>query len=83
MLDTVARNWWAFILRGVFAILFGILAFVVPGITLQALVFVFGFYALLDGIFAVVFGSSFIALGWRLKGVNDRVGGGGRLTPAA
>lgn len=54
MLDTVIRNWWAFILRGVIAIIFGILAFVWPGITLAALVFLFGFYALLDGIFAIV-----------------------------
>lgn len=54
MLDTVARNWWAFILRGVFAIIFGILAFAVPGLTLEFLVFLYGFYALLDGIFAIV-----------------------------
>jgi uncharacterized membrane protein HdeD (DUF308 family) len=47
------RNWWAFILRGAIAVIFGILAFFWPGITIAALVFLFGFYVLLDGIFAV------------------------------
>jgi uncharacterized membrane protein HdeD (DUF308 family) len=41
-------------LRGVVAILFGILAFVKPGVTLEVLVLLFAFWALLDGIFALV-----------------------------
>jgi uncharacterized membrane protein HdeD (DUF308 family) len=54
MITALARNWWAFVLRGVLAILFGLTAFVWPGLTILSLTFVFGFYALLDGIFAIV-----------------------------
>jgi len=54
MLDVLARNWWAFALRGVLAILFGIFAFIYPGATLFALIIVFGAYALVDGVFLIV-----------------------------
>jgi uncharacterized membrane protein HdeD (DUF308 family) len=54
MLTNLAHNWWTFVLRGVFALLFGVIAFVWPGLTILSLTFVFGFYALLDGIFALV-----------------------------
>jgi uncharacterized membrane protein HdeD (DUF308 family) len=50
------RNWWAILLRGVFAIAFGLLSLLLPGITLEALVLVFAIYAIVDGIFAVVAG---------------------------
>lgn len=50
----LARNWWAIALRGVFAIIFGVLALIWPGITLGALILLFGAYVLVDGIFAVV-----------------------------
>lgn len=53
MLIVLARNWWALALRGVFAILFGIAAFVWPGITIAALVLLYGAYAFADGVFAV------------------------------
>lgn len=56
MAPALARNWWAFVLRGVFAILFGIGAWLWPGLTLAALVFLFGAYALVDGVFAVAAG---------------------------
>src|SRR3712207_2895613 len=56
MLDSIARNWWVLAVRGVAAILFGIAAFIWPGITLSVLVLLFGAYALVDGIFAVVAG---------------------------
>lgn len=49
MLDALSRNWWMLVARGAFAILFGILALVVPGITLTALVLLFGAYVLIDG----------------------------------
>ena len=52
----VAHNWWALLIRGLLAVGLGIYAFVAPGITAYALVFAFGFYALLDGVFNVVAG---------------------------
>jgi uncharacterized membrane protein HdeD (DUF308 family) len=52
--DTLTRNWWVFLIRGLMGVLFGILTFVRPGISLAALVLLFGAYAFADGIFAVV-----------------------------
>jgi len=53
-LDALAKNWWLLLLRGIAGILFGVLAFVWPGITLLSLIFLYGAYALLDGIFAIM-----------------------------
>jgi uncharacterized membrane protein HdeD (DUF308 family) len=50
MLGLVARDWWVYAVRGIAAILFGVLALMAPGSTLAVLVFVFGAYALVDGI---------------------------------
>jgi uncharacterized membrane protein HdeD (DUF308 family) len=59
MLENVAvqaikRNWWLLALRGVFAIIFGLIALFFPGIALRAFIIVFGVYAIIDGIAAVV-----------------------------
>jgi uncharacterized membrane protein HdeD (DUF308 family) len=54
MLGQLSRNWWVFVLRGIVAILFGVLAFLRPGITLEALILLFAFWALFDGIFALI-----------------------------
>ena len=56
MLTLLERHWWVFALRGLFAVIFGVLALVWPGATLMALVLLFGAYALVDGVFAVVSG---------------------------
>lgn len=48
------RGWWMLILRGICAVLFGILAFIWPGITLVYLVLLFGAYALANGVLAIV-----------------------------
>ncbi len=53
-LTTLTRNWWAVVLRGVLAVIFGILALIFPGHVLVALVLIFGVYAILDGIFNIV-----------------------------
>jgi uncharacterized membrane protein HdeD (DUF308 family) len=54
LLQRLAKHWWVFVIRGVLAILFGIGAFFWPGITLAALILVFGAYAVVDGAFALV-----------------------------
>jgi uncharacterized membrane protein HdeD (DUF308 family) len=53
MMIVLAHNWWALALRGLFAILFGVMAFAWPGITLGAMVLLYGAYALVDGVFAI------------------------------
>ncbi len=53
-LEMLVRNWWVVLLRGVAGILFGIFTFVAPGISLAALVLLFGAYAFADGILAIV-----------------------------
>jgi uncharacterized membrane protein HdeD (DUF308 family) len=47
-------HWWSLALRGAIAILFGIAAFLRPGIALEALILLFGAYALVDGVFSIV-----------------------------
>ena len=54
VLAPLARNWWVFALRGVIAILFGVLAFLRPGTTLEVLVLLFAFWALFDGVLALI-----------------------------
>ena len=54
MAAILARNWWALFLRGVVAVLFGILTFIWPGLSLAVLVLLFGAYVLVDGLFAIV-----------------------------
>ena len=57
MLTTLAaQNWGLFIVRGIAALLFAAFAFLAPGPTLAALIFVFALYAIVDGVLAVVVG---------------------------
>ena len=49
----LTRNWWAFLLRGIFAVVFGLIAIFMPVAAFLSLVFVFGAFALVDGIFAL------------------------------
>ena len=50
----LARNWWAIGLRGVFAIVFGLIALFLPVATMLSLVIVFALYAFADGVFGIV-----------------------------
>ncbi len=54
MLHLLARHWWALAVRGLVAVLFGLLTCFIPDITLLSLVLLFGAYAILDGIFDLV-----------------------------
>ncbi len=47
------RNWWVLLLRGLIAIAFGLLVWFQPGISLAALVLLFGAYVMADGILGV------------------------------
>jgi len=53
-MELSSRHWWVFAIRGIAAILFGILAFAWPGITLAVLVLLWGAYALVDGVLSLV-----------------------------
>lgn len=53
-IHALTRNWWMFLIRGLVAIAFGILAFLWPGATIVAIGILFGAYAFVDGIFAVI-----------------------------
>ena len=52
----LAENWWAIALRGVVAILFGVIALLMPGLTIEAFVLLFAAYMLVDGVFSFVAG---------------------------
>jgi uncharacterized membrane protein HdeD (DUF308 family) len=53
MLDGLARNWWLILLRGACAIIFGVLTFAWPGLTLLTLVLLYGAFSLFDGVFSI------------------------------
>lgn len=52
-LHMLAKNWWLVLLRGIVSILFGIVAFAWPGLTLFTLVLFYGAFALVDGVIAL------------------------------
>ena len=54
MISMLARNWWAFVARGIFAVLFGLIAVVRPFSTLLVLVLFFGAYVLVNGVMVAV-----------------------------
>lgn len=69
LIDAFARNWWVLLVRGLFAVLFSVMAFAWPGPTLLALVFLYGAYSLVDGVTALWTGASARAWWLMLSGV--------------
>ncbi len=54
MANTLTRNWWLVLLSGLIAVLFGLIAFVYPGMSLAILLAVFGVYAVVGGLFVSI-----------------------------
>jgi uncharacterized membrane protein HdeD (DUF308 family) len=54
MNKSFSKFWWVFSLRGLVAILFGVLAITWPGLTMLALVLLFAFYAVVGGVASVI-----------------------------
>ncbi|TMR99468.1 DUF308 domain-containing protein [Nonomuraea basaltis] len=54
VIDDYLGHWWVLTLRGVLALIFGVMAVAWPGITLLVLAIVFGAYAIVDGGLAAV-----------------------------
>jgi len=76
----LAKNWWAVAIRGVLAIIFGILTFLVPGAALASFIILFSAYMLVDGVFAIISGVRAARRGERwalliLEGVVDIAAG--------
>ena len=53
VMGELPRHWWVVALRGLAAIIFGVLAFIWPGPTLAVLIVLYGAYAIVDGVLAL------------------------------
>jgi uncharacterized membrane protein HdeD (DUF308 family) len=65
LVHALVKSWWLLLLRGMAAIIFGVLVFAWPGITLLTLVPFYCAYTLVDGVLAIIAGGG-PAPRWRL-----------------
>src|SRR5262245_45228028 len=54
MIETLKRHWWVPVIRGIAAIVFGVIAFTHPRLAAVALLLFFGAWVLVDGIFRII-----------------------------
>jgi uncharacterized membrane protein HdeD (DUF308 family) len=54
--QSMTGRWWVVLIRGIFSILFGIIALLMPGITFISLAILWGIYAVSDGMLEVYIG---------------------------
>src|SRR5438876_12038658 len=54
IIETLKRHWWVPVIRGIAAIVFGVIALRYPGLTVATLVLFFGAWVLIEGVFRVV-----------------------------
>jgi uncharacterized membrane protein HdeD (DUF308 family) len=54
VVDQLAKYWWLVALRGLAALIFGVLTLIWPGMSLGVLILIFGIYALADGVLALI-----------------------------
>ena len=67
ILEAFVRNWWVLLIRGILAVLFAVMAFTLPDLTLVTLMLLYG------GTYAFVFGLMMIVLAFRFRGLLRRV----------
>jgi uncharacterized membrane protein HdeD (DUF308 family) len=67
----LTQRWWLFLVRGLLALIFGVLVFVQPIAALTALVLVFGVWAFIDGVSALglAFGGAGRPWAWAIVGL--------------
>lgn len=61
MIEAIASKWWLLLLRGLAAIIVGIIAFIQPGSALIALVLVLGAYSFIAGVIALMAAAAGVA----------------------
>jgi uncharacterized membrane protein HdeD (DUF308 family) len=66
VLDTVGRNWWLLVLRGIASILFGLAVIVRPEASMVALLFIFGIYAIVDGLLSILLAFRGESVAWSI-----------------
>jgi len=54
-MESGIAKWWSYLLLGILALIFGIIVLVWPTATVYVLIILFGVYALVEGVFAVVY----------------------------
>ena len=54
MITTFLKYWWTFVVRGILALLFGLVCLLAPGMTLALLAVWAGAFVLVDGVFGLV-----------------------------